>query len=80
MMIRRIPLGPIFPGWGLLAALGSAYVMWEHQQGRHRESSAVCGLCWLNRIAPASTPEGAPADRGASAGESPAAGTSEQPG
>lgn len=49
-MMRRIPLGPVFPGWGMLAVLGGAYVAWEHQQGRHREFSAVCGLCWLNRL------------------------------
>ena len=74
MIIRRIPLVPVFPGWAALAALGGGYVVWEHQQGRHREPSAVCAVCWLNRLSPAQAPHGPAADPAGQAGPASQAG------
>jgi hypothetical protein len=42
-------------------AVGAAYFVWDHGQGRHGRPHLLCPLCWLNKIAP---------DPGTSAGPS----------
>jgi hypothetical protein len=36
----------------LLLVAGGAYLVWEHEQGRHGRPHVLCPLCWLNKIAP----------------------------
>ena len=36
----------------MLLVAGTAYFVWEHQQGRHERPHVLCPLCWLNKIAP----------------------------
>jgi hypothetical protein len=64
--IPRFPGLPFGGGLNLLLVAGAAYFAWEHEQGRHEQSHALCPICWLNKIAPA---EQAPGD--ASAAEPP---------
>jgi hypothetical protein len=57
-MIRRmlrfgLPVG----GLELIVAGGAAYFAWEHEQGKHGQPHLLCPSCWLNRVAPASSPE-----------------------
>lgn len=54
-MIRLLPrFGIPVGGLELLLAGGAAYLAWEHEQGRHRQTSLLCPICLLNKIAPAS--------------------------
>jgi hypothetical protein len=61
-MIRRmlrfgLPVG----GLELFLAGGAAYFAWEHEKGSHAQAHALCPICWLNKIAPASEPtDGSP--------------------
>jgi len=48
---------------GLHGHRGRAYIVWEHEQGRHAQPHMLCPLCWLSKIAP---------DPKASGGSSPA--------
>ena len=60
-MPPRMPRAPGLPfgeGPSLLLVAGAAYFAWEHEQGRHGRTHALCPLCWLNKIAPASGASG----------------------
>jgi hypothetical protein len=68
-MPPRMPKTPGLPfggGLNLLLLAGGAYLVWEHEQGRHGRPHALCPLCWLNKIAPAPQTSG-----GSSAAEPP---------
>jgi len=57
-MIRRIPrFGLPIGGLQLVLLGGAAYLVWEHEQGKHSQPHMLCPVCWLNRIAPADEPE-----------------------
>ena len=63
-MIRRIlRLGFPVGGLELVLAGGAAYLVWEHDQGKHSQAHVLCPICWLNKIAPAAQPSAeSPAD------------------
>jgi hypothetical protein len=44
---------PFGGGFNLLLVAGAAYLVWDHQQGRHEQSQLLCPMCLLNRILPA---------------------------
>ena len=37
----------------LVLAAGAAYLVWEHDQGRHTQPNLLCPICLMNRIVPA---------------------------
>ena len=52
---------PFGGGLNLLLVGGAAYLVWEHQQGRHGRPHALCPLCWLNKVTAApGAPDGSP--------------------
>ncbi len=56
--ILRVPGLPFGGGLNFLLVAGAAYFAHEHDQGRHERPNALCPLCWLNRITPASQASG----------------------
>jgi hypothetical protein len=63
-MLRRIlrfPGLPLGGGLDLLLVGGAAYLAMQHDQGKHGRPNALCLICWMDKIAPAPTPE-APGD------------------
>jgi hypothetical protein len=82
-MIRRmfrlgLSIGTIGTGVELLLAGGAAYLVWEHDQGKHAQPHMLCPICWFNKIAPAPESAAATGSPGSAeaAGEAPA--TSEE--
>ncbi len=62
-MPPRIPRAPGLPfggGLNLVLVVGTAYFVWEHEQGRHERPHLLCPLCWLNKIAPDPKAPGGP--------------------
>jgi hypothetical protein len=66
LRVRRLPFGQ---GLDVLLVAGAAYFAWEHEQGKHERPHALCLICWLDKVAPASEPPGDTGPAGPSSGE-----------